>query len=90
MRALMFAAAVLGACASTPAREARIHYTAALKLNPDSAVTHNNLARIFHTQGRLDAAIEHYNAALEIDPKLALAHNNLGILLIQKGDQQVH
>ncbi len=66
--------------------EAIAHYLAALKLNPDSAVTHNNLARIYHTQGRLDDAIKHYNAALEIDPKLSLAHNNLGILLLQKGN----
>jgi Tfp pilus assembly protein PilF len=57
-----------------------------LKLNPDSAVAHNNLARLYHTQGQLDSAIEHYNLALQIDPRLAIAHNNLGILLLQKGN----
>jgi tetratricopeptide (TPR) repeat protein len=66
--------------------EAIAHYTAALKLNPDSAVAQNNLARLLHTLGRFDEAVEHYSASLEIDPKLALAHNNLGILLIQKGN----
>jgi tetratricopeptide (TPR) repeat protein len=66
--------------------EAMAHYAAALKLDPDSAVAHNNLARILHTLGRLDEAEHHYRAALEIDPKLELAHNNLGILLIQRGN----
>ena len=56
-----------------------------MKLNPDSAVAHNNLARILHTQSRFGEAIEHYSAALRTDPKLAQAHNNLGILLVQKG-----
>ncbi len=64
--------------------EAIAHYKAALKLNPDSAVTYNNLARLYHSQGRLDLAVENYRAALKIDPKLAIAHNNLGILLIQQ------
>jgi Flp pilus assembly protein TadD len=64
--------------------EAIAHYNEALKLNPDSAAAHNNLARIHHTLGRFDDAIAHYTVALEIDPKLAIAHNNLGILLLQK------
>ena len=65
--------------------EAASHYLAALKLNPESAVAHNNLARIFQTEGRLDEAMEHYSAALQLDPGLAQAHNNLGVLMLARG-----
>jgi tetratricopeptide (TPR) repeat protein len=66
--------------------QATAHYLAAIKLNGgESAVAHNNLAKLLHTQGRLDDAIAHYSAALESAPGLAQAHNNLGILLLQQG-----
>ena len=62
--------------------EAANHYLAA-RTNPDSAVTHNNLGRIYQTLGRTAEAVQHYEAALKINPKMAIAHNNLGILLLQ-------
>ena len=64
---------------------AAAHYRAALASNPESATAENNLARVLHTQGRLDEAIEHYRAAAKLKPKLAQAHNNLGVVLLQKG-----
>jgi tetratricopeptide (TPR) repeat protein len=65
--------------------EAEAHYRAALALDSESATALNNLARILHSQGQLDEAIEDYSRALRIDPELAEARNNLGVLLLQKG-----
>jgi tetratricopeptide (TPR) repeat protein len=65
--------------------EAAEQYLAAFSTNPDSAVAHNNLARVRHSQGRLDEASDHYAAALRLDPALAQAHSNFGVLLLQKG-----
>jgi Tfp pilus assembly protein PilF len=61
------------------------HYRAALAINPESAIAHNNLARLGHSQGRMAEAMEQYEAALKLNPELAQAHNNLGVLLLQKG-----
>jgi len=65
--------------------EAKSHYLAALRINSESAVAQNNLAKVLQSEGRLDDAIEHYSAALKFDPRLAQAHNNLGVLLLARG-----
>ena len=65
--------------------QATAHYLAAIKLNGESAVAHNNLAKLLHGQGRIDDAVAHYSAALKADPGLAQARNNFGILLLQQG-----
>ena len=58
--------------ATIRSEEAAAHYLAALQLAPDSAVAHNNLARLRHSQGRLDDAT----------PPLVLSNRNEGLQLI--------
>ena len=55
-------------------------YTQALKLDPKSALAHNNRGNIYRDQGYLRQALADYNYALEIDPQYALAHYNRGIV----------
>ena len=82
MRALMFAAAVLGACASTPAREARIHYTAAL--NGHQYPTTTGSAATGAARIDVDTATQTVDARIEIhglrmaDLAAHLAHGPMG------------
>jgi tetratricopeptide (TPR) repeat protein len=45
-----------------------------------------NLARVFYSQGKKDAAIQTYRRALRVDDHLEEAHANLAGLLLDKGD----
>ena len=65
--------------------EAAEHYEAALKINPNLAVTHCNYGILLMDQGKLVEAVEHYEAALRINPNHALFHFNYGILLQVQG-----
>jgi Flp pilus assembly protein TadD len=60
-------------------------YRAALKLEPDRAETHNNLANLLDDTGHPDEAIAEFQAALRINPKYVAAHNNLGTMLVEQG-----
>lgn len=62
------------------------HYTAALKLQPNSAVIHNNLANLLQDMGRLDEAMHHYKQAIQIDPDFYQALQNLCNILNGKKD----
>lgn len=53
-------------------------YRQALRVEPNDAKTHFNLANAQSNQGELDAAIASYKQALKIDPSYTLAYNNLG------------
>ena len=59
--------------------------TTALKIRPDFAEAHNNLATILQSQGRLDEALGHLRKALHARGNFAEAHNNLGTLLQSQG-----
>ncbi|MEH2003728.1 tetratricopeptide repeat protein [Nostoc sp.] len=65
--------------------EAAVKYKAALRLDPNSIIAHNNLGLALYTQGKLEEAITAYQKALEIDPNYALAHSNLGAALKNQG-----
>ena len=46
--------------------EAIACFEAALKVNPDSADTHNNFATVLFCENRLDEAIRHYREAFRL------------------------
>ena len=62
--------------------EAIAQFEEALRVRPNYAEVHNNLAILLAKMpGRTDDAISHFQAALSLNPKLVEAHRNLGILL---------
>jgi len=63
-------------------KEAIIEYSKALKINPDSAVTHYDIGVLYYDTGKIYKAITHYKQSIEINPNFAEAHNNLGVCYI--------
>lgn len=61
------------------------HYLETLRIKPNFADAHNNLANLYMVKGRLDAAIEQYVKVLEIDPGYEGVHYNLGIAAFRQG-----
>ncbi|MEM9881443.1 MAG: tetratricopeptide repeat protein [Planctomycetota bacterium] len=61
----------------------------ALRLEPDFAEAHNNLAYTLRKQGEdhYDKALEHYNTAIELDEDLAEAYMYRGVLYVQTGSK---
>ena len=55
-------------------------YGQALKLNPDSAECHFNIASAYNDKGDFDNAIRHYKDSLQYDPKNAETYVNLGTI----------
>jgi tetratricopeptide (TPR) repeat protein len=65
---------------------ARRHLEEALRLRPDSAVAHHNLALVHLESGGEARAIAHYEEALRLDPDYAAAHDSLGNVLANRGE----
>ena len=57
-----------------------------LKLRPDNAIAHNNLANVLLANGRVDEAIADYRQAIALAPDYADACNNLGTVFAGRGD----
>jgi hypothetical protein len=57
------------------------HYMEALRLKPDYAEAHNNLALVLMREGKGDEAAAQFREALKDNPKYAEAFNNLGAVL---------
>ena len=56
----------------------------AVRLDPQDAPYHFNLANALKRVGRTDEAADHYRAALALDARNADAHNNLGLILLER------
>jgi Flp pilus assembly protein TadD len=56
--------------------EAVVYLQQALRLNPDSAPTHNNLGVALQRLGKFEAAQKHFARARHIDPTYATAVKN--------------
>jgi Tfp pilus assembly protein PilF len=59
--------------------------THALQVNPQSAMSHNNLGLTFAREGRLNAALTSFQTAVQLRPDLPEAHYNLGKILTMQG-----
>ena len=60
----------------------------AVRIDPASDQSHNNLGYNLLLQGKLDAAEPEFRKALELSFKSVTAHNNLGMLLARRDDLQ--
>jgi Flp pilus assembly protein TadD len=65
--------------------EAMELFQQALRMNPDSAVAHNDLGLVLARLGRSEDAIKQYQEALQLSPDSAVAHNDLGLVLARLG-----
>jgi Flp pilus assembly protein TadD len=65
-----------------------VQFDQALRIRPDYAEAHNNLANALTQSGRIPEAIEHLEQALRIKPGFAEAHYNLGLALSRIGKIQ--
>jgi tetratricopeptide (TPR) repeat protein len=67
--------------------EAVTQFQAALRLDPNLAVTHNSLANALSDQGKIDESLIHYRQAIRLQPQTAAFHYNLAVVLAdQKND----
>jgi tetratricopeptide (TPR) repeat protein len=65
--------------------KARSHYLASLRIKPDYAEAHNNLALVLMREGRMDEAAAQFREALKDNPDYAEAQANLAKLLSEEG-----
>jgi tetratricopeptide (TPR) repeat protein len=65
--------------------KAREQFLACLRLAPQHAKAHNNLALILITEGRLDEAAAHLAAAWAVERKLPVIPLNWGVVLARQG-----
>ncbi len=65
------------------------HLQQSLKLNPNDAISHATLGKVYLDQNRLDEAALQLRAALQIQPDLPEAHWNLGIVSLNSGQSDV-
>ena len=57
----------------------------ALRLDPDYAQAHNNLAAMLQLAGQVDEALDHYRRAVTLRPDNVEARGNLAQLLSRQG-----
>jgi tetratricopeptide (TPR) repeat protein len=66
-------------------RDTTTLFTHTLRLNPQSAVAHNNVGLTLVSQGKLDEAAMHLQTAVQLKPRLPEPHHNLGRVLRLQG-----
>ena len=67
---------------------ARAMFLQALKLNPELATAHFNLARNMEQSGQLQMAVQHYQQAIKLAPDLKMAQARLSGALIKLGETE--
>ncbi len=60
-------------------------FKAALRLDPQSAITVYNIGNVYLRMERFEEATKHYTQAIELDPDYGMAHYGLGCVLISMG-----
>lgn len=66
--------------------EAITHLSEALRLNPNSAEAHTDLANALRQLGDREEAMGHFRTAIRLQPDYGLAHYGMGLLLTDLGD----
>ena len=61
--------------------EAIKEYKEAIRIDPNYAITYNNLAVLYDNHGRYEDAIREFKEAIRIKPDFAQAHNNYAVAL---------
>ncbi|MFB3895957.1 MAG: tetratricopeptide repeat protein [bacterium] len=68
--------------------DAEQEFKLAINLNPDNAMAHDRLARIYFSRKQYPAAEAEFRTALKLNPYLVVAYNNLGKLYLALGRYQ--
>lgn len=66
-------------------KEAEFHFRESLRLGPEAAALHSNLASTLRNTGRPQDALVHASRAIEMAPEESAAHGNLGWILRELG-----
>ncbi|KAF4087339.1 hypothetical protein AMELA_G00094670 [Ameiurus melas] len=69
-------------------KESEGFFLSALKINPNAASCHGNLAVLYHRWGKLDLAKKHYELALKLDPGAPGTKENYNMLKRKLEQQQ--
>ena len=79
---------IAGACNAGLGKHNRalVLYKKAIKIKPDYAKAHFNLAGTLHDLQQLEESVSSYKASISYEPDYAEAHNNLGNVYKELGD----
>ncbi len=64
------------------------HSKEALRIDPNHAGSHNNIALLYLEMGEIEKAVEHLECAIEIKPSFAAAYYNIASAYLQLGKRQ--
>ena len=67
--------------------KALVQLREAVRLNPDLAQAHGDLANVLSARGETGSAIDEYRRAIQLNPEFYEAHLSLGLILAQAGER---